>query len=296
MITIPILSPVRAIARPSVARSAVLGGPAASSAAGAQARRGVRGALVTLAAAVVLAGCVSVDGGPRERPRDAAQYNAELGARYLGRGDLEQARVKLEKALEQDEDNALAHRVYAELQHRVGEESSARKHFRTAIRLAPDEAEHRNSFGIFLCQVDDHAAAEKQFLEAADNPYYRTPEFALDNAGLCMLDANREDDAEGYLRRALRANPQFANAYLHMAELMHRKRRLTVADAYYQRYLAYAEQTPESLLLGLGIKRDVGDRRTAERYASRLLNEFPASREAGEYLARPLPGVAPSAR
>ena len=244
-------------------------------------------ALLGACALLLLGACVSSGGGPRERPRDAAQFNAELGAKYLQRDEIEQARIKLEKALAQDDDNALAHRVYAQLQQRVGNGPSARKHFRTAIRLDPEDAEHRNSYGIFLCQASDYAAAENQFVEAADNPYYRTPEFALDNAGLCMLDAGRDDAAEGYLRRALRANPQFASSYLHMAELMRRKDRLTVADAYYQRYLAYGQQTPESLLLGLELKRDIGDAATAEGYADRLLNDFPASREAGEYLSRP---------
>jgi len=249
------------------------------------AARVARAALVAVAS-LILGACVTTGGGPKERPRDAAQYNAELGAKYLQRGELEQARVKLEKALDQDDENALAHRVYAQLQQRVGDAPSARTHFRTAIRLDPDDAEHRNSYGIFLCQANDYQEAESQFVKAADNPYYRTPEYALDNAGLCMLDAGRDDAAEGYLRRALRANPTFANSYLHMAELMRRKDRLTVADAYFRRYLAYGRETPESLLLGLGIKRDIGDLATAERYADRLLNDFPASREAGEYLSR----------
>jgi len=256
------------------------------------ARRAGRLARVTRLAAISLCAlslcaCVTVGGGPKERPRDAAQYNAELGAKYLQRDALEEARAKLEKALDQDDENALAHRVYAQLQQRVGDMKSARGHFRTAIRLDPDDAEHRNSYGIFLCQANDYAEAESQFIKAADNPYYRTPEFALDNAGLCMLDAGRDADAEGYLRRALRTNPRFANAYLHMARLMQRRERLTVADAYYQRYLAYAPQTSESLYLGLGIKRDMGDMRTAQSYANQLLNDFPASSEAGEYLSRP---------
>jgi len=244
--------------------------------------------LALAAFALALLGACVTSGGPKERPVEAAQYNAELGAKYLQRGELEQAREKLEKAREQDDGNALAHRVYAQLQQRVGDQRSARRHFRRAIRLDPDDAEHRNSYGIFLCQANDYAAAESEFVMAADNPYYRTPEYALDNAGLCMLEAGRDEAAEGYLRRALRANPQFANAYLHMAELLHRKSRLTVADAYFQRYLAHATHTPESLLLGLEIKRDTGDVDTAERYAAQLLNEFPGSREAGEYLARPL--------
>jgi len=38
----------------------------------------------------------------------------------------------------------------------------------------------------------------------------------------------------------------------------------------------------------LQIKRDAGDLETAESYASQLLNQFPASEQAGEYLSRPI--------
>jgi len=227
-------------------------------------------------------------GAPSKKEQDAAQYNAQLGAQYLNRGELDQARDKLRKALDQDDKNALAHASYAQLQFKVKNNAAARDHFNRAIKLDPENAEHRNSYGIFLCQIEDYDAALKEFRLAADNPFYATKEFALDNAGICMLDANRLDQAETFLREALREEPQFANAYLHMADLQHRRQRLSIADAYYQRYQEKGRQTAESLLLGLKIKRDAGDLPTAERYANRLLNEFPASKEAGEYLSRPI--------
>lgn len=241
-----------------------------------------------LLVAVLLQSCAGTTELSPEKRQDAAQYNAQLGAQYLQRGELDQAREKLLKALDQDDNNALAHATYANLQFRIGEPDSADVHFKRALELDPDEAEYRNSYGIYLCGVNEYDAAGEEFRAAADNPYYRTPEYALDNAGLCMLDADRLDDAETFLREALRVNPQFANAYLHMADLMYRKQRLTVADAYFQRFNAYGAESPESLLLGLQIKRDAGDLDTAETYASRLLNQFPASEQAGEYLSRPI--------
>ncbi len=217
---------------------------------------------------------------------EASKFNAQLGAQYLQRGELEQAREKLTKALEQDDDNALAHVTYAKLQYRVDDQASANKHFKRALQLEPDEAEHRNSYGIYLCEVQRYDLALKQFESAAENPYYETPEFALDNAGLCMLDAERLDDAEGYLRDALRVNPKFANAYLHMAELMHRHQRLTVSEAYFERHGVYGSDTSESLWLGYQIKRDTGDSVGSQNFASQLLDEFPSSEEAGEYLTQ----------
>lgn len=243
--------------------------------------------VLPLAAALLLTGCAG-GGLTRDNARDAAQTNAQLGATYLQRGDLDQAKTKLERALEQDEDNALAHVAYAQLQQRVNRNDSARFHFERAIELQPDEAEHKNAFGAFLCSVGDVDQAELQFRQAATDPFYDTPEYALDNAGLCMLDAGNLDQAETYLRDALRMNPRFPGAWLHMAELLHRRDRLTVADAYYQRYVTLGPRTAESLLLGHVIKRDAGDIASAETYANQLLNEFPASLEAGEYLSRPL--------
>lgn len=244
--------------------------------------------LSAVLSAVLLQACGTLGENSQKKRQDAAQYNAQLGAQYLQRGELDQAREKLQKALEQDDNNALAHVTYAKLQSRISNTDRALRHFRRALEIEPDKAEHRNSFGIYLCEVADYESAKAQFRLAADDPYYSTPEFALDNAGLCMLDADRLSDAEEFLREALRVNPKFANAYLHMAELMHRKQRLTVADAYFQRFKSYGAETAESLWLGVKIMRDAGRIQTAEQYAGRLLNQFPSSEEAGEYLSRPM--------
>lgn len=242
---------------------------------------------IVLAVCLVQA-CASSADITTEKAEDAAQYNAQLGAQYLRRGELDQARDKLQKALDQDDTNALAHVTYAQLQARVSKIASAQVHFKRALQLEPDEPDHKNSYGIYLCDQKQYDEAKQQFRKAADNAYYRTPEFALDNAGICMLDAGRLDEAEGFLREALRVNPQFANAYLHMADLMHQRQRLSVADAYFQRFNAYGRESAESLWLGLKIKRDAGQLKTAAQFASRLLNQFPSSEEAGEYLARPI--------
>ncbi len=186
-----------------------------------------------LLAMSLIQACSLTGGLSPEKKQDAASFNAQLAAQYLQRGELDQAREKLLKALDQDDKNALAHVTYAKLQSRISEPAKADFHFKRALELEPDKAEHRNSYGIYLCEVQKFDDAQKQFRAAADNPYYRTPEYALDNAGLCMLDAGQLPEAESYLREALRVNPQFANAYLHMADLMHRLQRMTVAEAYF---------------------------------------------------------------
>jgi len=241
---------------------------------------------IILATTMLVQACVTTGASYKDAEK-AAQLNAQLGSELLQDGKLAQARDKLEKALKQDRKNALAHLTYGQLQQVVENPARARIHFRKAIELEPDRASHRNSYGVFLCQVKEYEAAEKQFRVAANNKFYETPEFSLDNAGVCMLDSDQLDKAEGYLRKALQINPKFGNAYLHMAELLYKRQRLTVAKAYYENSRTYGADTPRSLLLGIQINRATGETAQAEQLATKLLNDFPRSREAGEYLSRP---------
>lgn len=242
-----------------------------------------------LAFALVFSACTIVTSAP-PRPtddEDAATFNANLGLQYFQRGDLELANEKLSKALEQDSNNSLAHITMARLQFAIDEPDVARGHYKKALSIEPDNADNRNAYGIFLCSTGDIDGAENEFNKAADNPFYETPEFALDNAGVCMLDAGRLQDAEKYLLEAVRQNPQFGNAFLHIAELRFMERRLTIAESYLDLHHKNSPVSSASLWTGLQIQRDRGNAQAADEFAKKLLNEFPNSQEAGALLAQP---------
>lgn len=73
-----------------------------------------------------------------------------------------------------------------------------------------------------------------------------------------------------------------------MADLTYQRNQLRIADAYLNRFEVYGKVTPASLLLAMNIKRASGNVDAARGFANRLLNEFPKSREAGQYLSQPL--------
>ncbi|MDO6459815.1 type IV pilus biogenesis/stability protein PilW [Granulosicoccaceae sp. 1_MG-2023] len=237
--------------------------------------------LLTLLA---LQACVSTPKEGESRQK-AAQYNAQLGLNYMNRqGDLEQARIKLERALEQDDSNPLAHAAYAQLQARVGNPQRAERHFKKAIDLEPLNAANNNAYGVFLCSRNRVDEAIEQFETAVDNRYYKTPEQALDNAGICLLEAGRMAGAEAYLARAVKANPRYSPTLLNLTELNLKAGRLTLADAYYNRYEKVGKTSPRSLLLGYRVRNAQGDVAGARSLSNTLLSRFPQSEEAGELL------------
>ena len=76
--------------------------------------------VVTLLAVLALvSACTSVPQTSQEGLTRASEYNAELGAQYLNAGDLKRSRQKLQKALEQDADNAKANFFYGLLLSRL---------------------------------------------------------------------------------------------------------------------------------------------------------------------------------
>ena len=237
--------------------------------------------VVTLAALSACATTTSQQGANHVK---AAEYNASLGTQYLSTGDLKKARAKLLKALEQDDKNAQANFSYAMLLARVKQTSEAEGHFRKAISLAPDENYYVDAFGVFLCEQGRYKDATSQFLKSANNPYNETPEYAYNNAGTCAMQSGKIEDALANTRNAIRKNPRFTPALLNLAEISLQQRKFKVADAYYSRYLKYGTHTPDSLWLGIQIKRFLGDRVAIDEYGLRLKRDFPQSRETLLYL------------
>jgi len=245
---------------------------------------------------LALAGCASTGGyGEDARLKEAAGFNTQLGITYLQKGNLQQADDKLAKAVEQDPDSAEAHNAYAILQERLGNTDKARDHYRRATRLDPDYAEARNNYGRFLCGQGDLAAAEREFMGAAENPLYRNPEVAYTNAGICALQKPDREKAEDHLRKALAKNPEYLPALFEMAGLTFDNKHYLQTRAYVQRYDAARAEIlegatdarayhPRILWLCVQAERQLGNRSAATNCALKLKNFFPESRETAELL------------
>ncbi|HIQ15870.1 MAG TPA: type IV pilus biogenesis/stability protein PilW [Leucothrix sp.] len=226
---------------------------------------------------VSLVGC----NGIGTKDPKAADYNSELGIRYLQQGRLKLANDKLLKSLEQNPNSAQSNHYYALLQERLEQPIKATKYFEKAIRIAPKNPELRNNYGSFLCKNSRPQAAVKQFLTAVKDPLYSTPEFAYANAAICLRKVNSANpQAEKYFRLALKKSPSFPSALLGMASIYKDQGNYSKAQAFMLRYESVGKSTPEALKLCTIINTKTKNHAKASSCQSALLRLFPSSPEA----------------
>ncbi len=234
---------------------------------------------------LLLTACVSsqpVNPDAKTDARKAAESNTQLGLEYMARGQHEVALGKLKKAVRDDPAYAPGHTVLAVLYETIGELELAGKQYKEAFEADPEGGDVNNNYGTYLCKTGDSEAAIGHFLKALDDPFYSSPKVALANAGSCALTKGLYQDADKYLRAALKYDPGFPDALLSMVSLSYQQKNYLKARAFLQRYESVAKQTSESVLLGYEVETAMGNDTTARQYLSLLNNEFPDSEEAEE--------------
>ncbi len=233
----------------------------------------------------LLAACVTERSGaqlPQPAIEEAARLNYELGYRYFLQGDLPEAQLKLEKAIQQNPRLAEAHTALAMVYERLGDLEAAERQYRRSVNLSPQNPDAIEALAVYLCRRGDREQeALREFDRALAIPLsvkFTDKAALLANAGVC---AKRVDlaRAEAYLRLALRNNPGYSEALLQLADVALRRENHLQARAFLERYLAVNDPNPAALWLGVRIENALGDAQAASRYAAELKSRFPESVE-----------------
>jgi type IV pilus assembly protein PilF len=234
---------------------------------------------VLAALALAAAGALAQSEAP-DPMQEAGRINARLAMEYLKRDQLQVAQEKIEKALQQNPKDVNVQLSAGLVYERLHENKTAEKHFRQAVRVAPNSPEALNALGAYLCRNKQQAKGEEMFLKAAANPIYRTPFVAYTNAGVCARSAGNLERAERYLRQALASQVDYPETYAQLAGVLHERGSDLQARAFVERYLAVAPATPDMLLLGHNIEVALKDAEAAAGFRERLRKEFPDSEQA----------------
>jgi len=231
---------------------------------------------------LLITGCSS-SGGTKDGAnlKKAAQINIQLGAAYLSKNDINLAKVKLTKALDQDPDNALAHSTMALLMEKTGRFDEAEDYYEEAMSLDPKNTDINNNYGTFLCNRSKFEEAQEQFEKAINDPYYKTPAVALINAGKCAMNNSKYKLSESYLRQALRKNAQSPVALYLMSSLGLKTKKYLMARAYIQRYHSLVKPSADSLWIQVQVERALGDKVMMRKLIIKMNKKFPDSDETG---------------
>jgi len=232
---------------------------------------------------VAAAGCASNNSQRSpSQPERASEINVDLALDYLRKGNLAQAKEKLDRALDQNSRNANAHSLAGMLYDRLGETNKADSHYQRSVSLDPENPDFKNNYAVFLCQKGRFKRGEKMAVEAASNRLYKTPEAAYMNAATCARRRGDLEVAEKHFRQALAMSPRFAEALFQMADLEYEQKNYLSARAFLERYMEAGRTTPESLWLGVRIERGLGNTAVAYHYAQRLKSEYPNANQTKE--------------
>jgi type IV pilus assembly protein PilF len=217
---------------------------------------------------------------PERDSKRASETYYQLGVRYMDLNKLEDAKENLERAIDEDSDNAKAHNALAFLYEKLRQYGEAEDEYETALSINPDDFGTQNNLGRFWCEHEQSDKGLALLAKAADNPLNDRQWLALTNAGRCALAQGRNEEAETFFRKALDLNKAYAPALAAMQKISYQKNDLWPAKAFLARYLSVAAHTPETLFIGYYTERALGNQQAAEEYRTLLLDKFPNSSEA----------------
>lgn len=244
----------------------------------------VMAAALLLVAVLSLTACTTVmeaDISP-ENLAKAAELNAQLGIAYMNEGQMEFARIKLEKGLEQNPRSPLVHSGLAVYNERLRDLELAEQHFRRAQELAVAQGSsgaESNNLARYLCAQKRFDEANTFFNIAINDRHYQNKEMVFTNAGLCQVEQGDDEAAAEFLRSALNINRTHPPALLAMSSIAFRQKSMPLAKNYIDRYHALVSPSAHTLWLAYRIERVLGDQNEISRYATLLKRDFPDSEE-----------------
>ena len=241
---------------------------------------------------VVLGGCVTTKSphlNQGNTAADAAADNVQLAMAYMQEGNLERAKEKLDRAMQEDPGNPNVHSVLAMFYERINDQKKAEGELHQAMRLAPNDPGPVLFYGVYLCGQHRVDEGITRMLQVARNPLYRTPEAAYTDMGVCLLTAHRDEEAESAFRRALAIRPDYAEGAYQQAALELAHGRAREARDRVQKFIAQYNPTPELLLVGLRASRTLGDASSAAQFTKILRADFPNSEQARSLSTDPQP-------
>ncbi len=214
-----------------------------------------------------------------------AKTRISLALGYLKIGSTAQAKQNLEKAKRIAPRSVEVYTAFAHYYESVGEYEQAEKAYLKALDLNDEDADTLNNFGVFLCRQNRVEEAESYFLKAIKVPSYIRVSESYENIALCYMKEHNFEKAEHGFERSIAHSPNSASSLFQMAQVQYAKGQLQTSAKYLNRFeMATRRFTPEAIALAFKVNQKLGQDEIAQNYVSMLLEMFPESYLAKQYI------------
>ena len=245
----------------------------------------IRGFAGLLLAGLLTTGCVTVETGKQEVKIDeAVTSRVAAGLQYLQQGNPAEARRHFSRALELNDDSAIAHNAMALLYKYEQDPELEEYHYKKALSADRKYSPALNNYGTLLFSRGDYKEALDKFDKAANDPSYDGRASAGENMGRCYRELGRDEEAQKAFIKALRLNPRSVVPNLELADLYHSEGNARLAWDYYKQYLQRTNrQSARSLWLGIQLASARGLKDQQSSYELALENLYRRSPEYREW-------------
>lgn len=206
-----------------------------------------------------------------------AEINLQLAGSYYAAGQFQTAYSVVTLAHQAQPDNAHALTLMALIEGELRDDVKARQHFEQALKLAPEDADVRHNWGVYLCRKGQPAASIEQFKLALQVPTYNKQSNTLSAAGDCLARMGRDEEAQQYYTGALRFDPDSVPALFGLSELKYRRGEFAQAQQHLSDLSRVVMPTPASLWLQIRVANRMGKDADVQTYGSDLRRLFPTS-------------------
>lgn len=196
--------------------------------------------------------------------------NVKMGVAYFERNDYDTAIEKFKRALAHNPKLAIAHSGLALVYSTMNAMDDAEKHYKQSIRYAPNDPTILNNYGTFLCQNGKYLEAVEYYKKTLANPFYKTPETVRENMGVCLMKAEKAEEAEYNFREALKVNPRMPISLYNMVILSAGKGESMTARAFIQRLESIMELDEKVLKVAYEVEKKLGNQKMANAYLAQL--------------------------
>ena len=250
--------------------------------------------ILALSSILVLSACVSSEttttlNTPVAQKKDfdpvaAADTRVKLALLYLQDGQMQLAKENLDTALEYQPNDAKIYRVYAYYLQQVNENKKAEAFYKESLLLDADNGDTYNNYGTFLCDLMRYEEAETAFLKAINSKNYTKIARSYANAAICAEKAGFNQKAIAYYNNALSHSQNSNELNLSLATLNITEKNFNAATKNLLMFQRKSTQTAESLWEWVRLSYGSGKQASLARYSEQLLQQFPESQQALDYL------------